>query len=208
MYVQLVGTNVGALYNTLTSMDYLLEHLETRRNQPGSKHFIACLNVGWLKLRKYYQKTDLNPAYIMAVFLNPHYRIRWFEEHWSKDFVKHAEGVIEKQYNAAKRAHNIDAPERASVSPIATRTKELSGFAAFNQPRVKPRVLNELTRYKTAEAPPAGQDPLQWWYLQQGHYPILKHLAFTSLSAPASTAADERLFSIASNSVNKERPHT
>jgi hypothetical protein len=28
-----------------------------------------CLNVGWIKLRKYYQKTDLTPAYIMAVFL-------------------------------------------------------------------------------------------------------------------------------------------
>jgi hypothetical protein len=35
---------------------------------------MAYLNVGWLKLRKYYQKTDLTPLYIMAVFLNPHYR--------------------------------------------------------------------------------------------------------------------------------------
>jgi hypothetical protein len=42
---------------------------------------MACLNVGWKKLRKYYQKTDLNPAYIIAVFLNPHYRQFWFKEH-------------------------------------------------------------------------------------------------------------------------------
>jgi hypothetical protein len=81
MQVQTVGTMAGALHNTLTSMDYLLDHLETRRSQPGSKHFIASLNVGWLKLRKYYQITDLNPSYIMAVFLNPHQRQSWFEDH-------------------------------------------------------------------------------------------------------------------------------
>jgi hypothetical protein len=81
MHVQSVGTTAGALHNTLTSMEYLLHHLETRRRQPGSKHFMASLNVSWLKLRKYYQITDLNPSYIMAVFLNPHYRNVWFEDH-------------------------------------------------------------------------------------------------------------------------------
>ena len=81
MLVQSVGTSAGALHNTLTSMDYLLHYLEERRSQPGSLFFMACLNVGWLKLKKYYEITDLNPAYIMAVFLNPHYRQVWFEEH-------------------------------------------------------------------------------------------------------------------------------
>jgi hypothetical protein len=37
---------------------------------------------------------------------------------------------------------------------------------------------------------------------------VLKHLAFTSLAAPASTAANERLFSITGNVVNEERLHT
>ena len=37
---------------------------------------------------------------------------------------------------------------------------------------------------------------------------MLKHLAFTYLVAPATTAANERLFSIASNMVNEERPRT
>jgi hypothetical protein len=39
------------------------------------------------------------------------------------------------------------------------------------------------------------------------HYPILRHLAFAVLAAPASTAATERLFSMAGNVVNEERPH-
>jgi hypothetical protein len=32
MHVQLVSTQAGALHNTLTSIDYLLTYLETRRN--------------------------------------------------------------------------------------------------------------------------------------------------------------------------------
>jgi hypothetical protein len=46
MHVQSVGTAAGALHNTLSSMDYLLSHLETRRSQPGTRHFMASLNVG------------------------------------------------------------------------------------------------------------------------------------------------------------------
>lgn len=211
MQVQSIGTAAGALHNTLTSMDYLLHHLETRRSQPGSKHFMASLNVGWLKLRKYYQITDLNPSYIMAVFLNPHYRHLWFEDHWEPAFVNFALTIIDQQYAAAKRLYNIDAPERSSTPPQA-RYKELSGFAAYNKKRSYRQSTNttydELTKYKGIADPPDSQDPLDWWISHQEHYPVLKHLAFALLAAPASTAADERLFSIAGNVVNQERPHT
>jgi hypothetical protein len=37
---------------------------------------------------------------------------------------------------------------------------------------------------------------------------MLKQLAFTYLTAPLRSSDDELLFSIASNVVNKERPHT
>jgi hypothetical protein len=39
MLVQSVGTTASALHNTLTSMDYLLHHLEERRSQPGTPFF-------------------------------------------------------------------------------------------------------------------------------------------------------------------------
>ena len=63
-------------------------------------------------------------------------------------------------------------------------------------------------KYRNAVDPPAGQDALDWWRLHQDEYPVLKHLAFTHLAAPSSTATDERLFSFAGNVVNQERPHT
>jgi hypothetical protein len=98
----------------------------------------------------------------------------------------------------------------SSTTPQATRNKALTGFAAYNKrrPRALPTPQDELTKYKNIEDPPDAQDPLDWWRLHQDEYPVLKHLAFTSLAAPASTAADERLFSIAGNVVNEERPHT
>ncbi|KAI6788857.1 hypothetical protein KC343_g6741 [Hortaea werneckii] len=210
MLVQSTNTTGGALHTTLTSMDYLLTHLESRRNQPGSSHFMACLNKGWKKLRKYYEITDLNPSYIMAVFLNPHYRQIWFEDHWTPVFAKHALSIINEQYLVAQRLYNIDAPERSSTSPQAQRAA-LTGFAAFSQKRSRKRSSrssDELTKYMDIQDPPEHQDPLDWWILHQDSYPILRHLAFTLLAAPASTAADERLFSMAGNVVNEQRPHT
>jgi hypothetical protein len=157
-----VGTAAGALHNTLSSMDYLLSHLETRRSQPGTRHFMASLNVGWLKLRKYYQKTDLNPAYVMAVFLNPHFRHEWFEEHWDPIFVTVAKTTVKAQFQVVQRLHNIDAPVRTSTSPDVRRI-ELSSFAAYNNvgSRKKQEPRDELARYESAERLPRGQDPLQ-----------------------------------------------
>lgn len=208
MLVQSVGTTAGALHNTLTSMEYLLTHLETRRMQPGTTHFMACLNLGWKKLIKYYRKTDLSPAYIMAVFLNPHFRQHWFEQHWSSEFVIATMATIKEQYANAQRLYNIDAPVRSSISP-PTRRKEPSSFAAFNKLSSRQRQYeDELARYMHAPEPPEHQDPLDWWLLHQSEYPVLKHLALTLLAAPASTAVDERLFSTAGNVVNEQRPHT
>jgi hypothetical protein len=87
-------------------------------------------------LKKYYAVTDLNPTYILAVFLNPHYRQIWFEEHWAEtpEFVKIAKAIVDKQYAAAKRTYNIDALERSSTSLQAKR-KELKGYAAWNKKR-------------------------------------------------------------------------
>jgi hypothetical protein len=67
MHVQSVGTQAGALHNTLTSMDYLLTHLETRRNQPGSSHFMACLNLGWKKCSECEQRCTLMMTALLTI---------------------------------------------------------------------------------------------------------------------------------------------
>jgi hypothetical protein len=124
--------------------------------------------------------------------------------------VTSAKATIKGEFQAAERLYNVDAPVRTSTSPETRRT-ELSGFDAYNavgSRKERQQLHDELDRYASVEPPAHGQDPLQWWLQNQGQYPVLKHLAFTSLAAPASTAADERLFSITGNVVNEERPHT
>jgi hypothetical protein len=67
----------GALHEVLTSMDYILTTLEAAKNTTtytDAVHFKTSVNLGWQKLDRYYAKTDLNSAYIMVVFLYPHYR--------------------------------------------------------------------------------------------------------------------------------------
>ncbi|KAM0698007.1 hypothetical protein Q7P36_002861 [Cladosporium allicinum] len=117
--------------------------------------------------------------------------------------------TVDQQYAAAKRTYNTDAPERSSTSLQACR-KELSSYAAFNSKRLRraPNPDDELAKYKGITDPPESQDPLDWWILYQDQYPVLKHLAFNLLAAPASTVADERLFSMTGNVVNEQRPHT
>jgi hypothetical protein len=63
-------------------MDYILTKLEAARNAityMPSNHFKAFVNLGWKKLDYYYTLTDNSPVYVMAVFLRPHWRRRWFE---------------------------------------------------------------------------------------------------------------------------------
>jgi hypothetical protein len=145
----------------------------------------------------------------MAVFLNPYYRLSWFHDHWTSAWIKIAKQTIDQQYAEAKRTYNTDAPERSSISPQARR-KDLSGFAAFNQKRSRRPTApqDELTKYNNIPDLPKAQDPLDWWRLHQDEYLVLKHLAFSLLATPASTSVIERIFSMAGNVVNQERPHT
>lgn len=79
---------------------------------------------------------------------------------------------------------------------------------AHNARTTTGRKKEELNLYMDDELADYNEDPLKWWILHKERYPILHQLAFTLLAAPASTAADERVFSTAGNEVNEQRPHT
>jgi hypothetical protein len=197
----------GALHEVLTTMDYLLDHLEeTKQRLSDPKivtHFKASVNLGWKKLDYYYNLTDQTAAYVLAVFLHPHYKFRWFEIKWSSriTWIEQAKGVINTAYNAAKKDHSDDIPTRSPP-------RELSRFEAFTNLDSNTDDDDDLQLYWHEKRAPHTVEQLQWWRDNHHRFPILRHLAFTLLAAPASTAATERLFSCAGNVVNKERPHT
>lgn len=112
--------------------------------------------------------------------------------------------AIHNAYAAAKVQYRDDLPTRASPP-----RKELSAFDAYNHIEDDDEDLNadELQQYWHEKRAPRGTEPLLWWQNNHHRYPILRHLAFAVLAAPASTAATERLFSMAGNVVTEERPH-
>ena len=67
---------------------------------------------------------------------------------------------------------------------------------------------DELARYLREERAPQGTPPLTWWREHHHRFPILRHLAFKVLAAPSSSCAAERMFSMARDVVNDERPNT
>lgn len=94
--------------------------------------------------------------------------------------------------------------------PIRTSPRrELQGIDAYNMVnRGSEQSDDELERYLREESAPTGTEPLGWWKDHQHKYPVLRRLAFTLLAAPASTASVVRLFSMAGNVINQQRPHT
>lgn len=195
------------LYDVLTTMDFVLTHLETAKEQATeveASYYKACVNLGWSKLDQYYARTDLNPAYIMSVFLHPHYKLPWFKAKWDAREYNRALAVINDVYLNAKEKHGRPAP-----APVRLNRAELDDFDAYN--RLSSPYEDEdddLQRFIAEKPAQFGTDPLEWWVANEQYYPVLKHLAFTYLAAPASTATNERLFSIAGNVVNEERPRT
>lgn len=83
----------------------------------------------------------------------------------------------------------------------------MSEFDAYNNFDGDER-LDELAMHSQEPPAPKNTDPLAWWISNHERSPMLRHLAFDLLAAPASTDAGERLFSQAGRVVNKERPHT
>jgi len=206
--VQNKGTKEGALHDVLTSMDYCLTQLEDAKKKLTKTSTITwrtSVNLGWQKLDQYYHMTDDNPAYTIAIVLHPCMKFKWFEKHWD-----HKGGSFKKAKDMIIAAYEKQKVKYSHLVPVRTTPKrDLKGIDAYNEvDNGDKHNDDELQRWLRDERPPTGTDPLQWWKEHQHDYPILKNLAFTLLAAPASTATDERLFSMAGNVVNEKRPHT
>jgi hypothetical protein len=64
---------------------------------------------------------------------------------------------------------------------------------------------DELAGYLSEGRAPQSTRLITWWREHHHMFPILRHLAFEVLSAPASSCADARMFSMAGDFVKDER---
>jgi len=201
----------GALYESLQSMEYLLNTLEDykrRLKHEQNSHFKAMINLGWKKLNKYYTLSDQTAAYRAAILLHLYHKRDWFEDNWSEhhtEWIKAADEAIKAAYRTYKSRHSNEA---LATTTTAVAIDNLTDFERFNLKRRQDRVLDDLERYLREDTAPHGTDPLQWWRDNHHRFPVLRYMAFDLLAAPASSAADERRFSSAGHVLNKERWNT
>ena len=86
--------------------------------------------------------------------------------------------------------------------------KELSDFAKYNLIENDTFKSDELERYFYEERTPTYTNLLEWLRANEHRYPILRHMAFDHLAAPANGTADEREFSMAGSVLDEEHWHT
>jgi hypothetical protein len=194
----------GALWQSLSILDWLLSTIEGRKRTLPRNHFGACVNLGWKKLDKYYALSDATPAYRLAIFLHPCFKRRWFERHWmgKASWLESADEVMNRAWQDAKRRW----PNEVTVP--SPKQQEMDAFDAYNHDIDDDTDNDELARYLREERAPQGTRPLTWWREYHHRFPLLRHLAFEVLAAPSSSCADERIFSMAGDVVNDERPNT
>lgn len=236
--VQSNGDYYGSLWQTLTSIEWLLSELETKNAEQEflpNTHFKACIKLGWKKLNKYYALTDRTPAYIASVALHPHFKMRFFNQHWQGMVVEEKKGSKTRPKNGKKakakdkRADDLW-PDRARNQlqliydeykrKYAHETTATTQIAAYSDTLRQPSryekwlwmdsepVADDLERYLSEAPAPAGTNCLSWWIANHHRFPVLRHLAFDLLAAPSSSSAAERRFSEAGHVLDEEHWHT
>jgi hypothetical protein len=82
----------GAIFDVLPCMDFLLQQLETAKEQHMHSPVLAsCINLAWSKLNKYYEATDDSSIYATAVMLDPRLKCQYFDRNWKKSWIEKAE---------------------------------------------------------------------------------------------------------------------
>ncbi|KAM0708529.1 hypothetical protein Q7P35_005181 [Cladosporium inversicolor] len=185
----------------------LLSKFEDLKRQPLSLYFLACINLGWKKLNKYYELSDASPAYRLSVFLHLSHKMAWFERNWGerRDWIRAVEETICTSWGDCKRRwpNDVQSPRL----PVGERShEELDEFERFMDPQ-EDLEMDDLTRWRR-EPCVRTKEPLQWWRDNHHRFPVLRHLAFEIFACPASSAADERVFSLAGNVLNDARHNT
>jgi hypothetical protein len=75
-------------------MDYILELFETKKVEFKDDPVLGpCINSGWSKLVKYYEKTSDSPAYVAALVLNPAYKWEYIDKNWEQKLDTRSEGI-------------------------------------------------------------------------------------------------------------------
>lgn len=212
----------GALWEVLPMMDYILEHLESTAKELQYKpdsYFKTAVDFGHLKMRSYYSRTDLTPAYRAAVVLHPALKFEYFEEKWAenKAWIEDCKTTVKAYWVDYMQQRRIAAvaEEQAATSkstpqlttPEDSEEEKLSPFGRFLQlAGAKERKLeDEFERYCALKPDVEVRNPIKWWFDHREEYPNLCVLALELHSCPGMSSECERIFSDTGRMVTPDR---
>jgi hypothetical protein len=115
-------SSTSTLDDVLPAMDYILELFETKKVEFKDDPVLGpCINSGWSKLVKYYEKTSDSPAYVAALVLNPAYKWEYIDKNWEQNWIQGARESVAGLWKAKYRPstthiNQIDTPGSTKVS--------------------------------------------------------------------------------------------
>jgi hypothetical protein len=159
------------------------------------------MNLSWKKLNKYYKLRDAFSFCRLSMSLNPSHKKAWFERNCDerRDWLRAVKEMIRTAWSDCKRRwpNDVQSPRL----PLGRRPhEEHDEFERSKEPQ-EDLETNDLARWQR-EPCVRAREPLQWWRDNHHLSPVLRHLAFEIFACPASSAADERVFSLAGNMLN------
>jgi len=164
--------------------------------------------MGWIQLRKYYEKTDECPAYATGLLLHPAYRAKYINTHWLEEWRPSA---FESARTIWAEYKDRPIPSR-SQSRQGTTDKPLTKFERLRRglevaEDADDADEDELERFICGTATKISVTPLQWWTRdeQRTEYPRLHQMAIDILSIPPLSDKIEGAFSGARRAIPWER---
>lgn len=207
--------NNGCIANILPEMDELIKILKNAKNTPRyhSRHISLMLSNAPRILSSYYKKTEVCPAYIVAVLLNPGMKIEYFKVQWNHppDAINLAKSIVNNMWvNTYKGKYpastvltqqDIGFPEAGSGttnSSTQQRHKFQTSFQCKCQVLIESKEIDKLAQYLQE---PISQDTdldlIEYWskMLDIRRMRDLAQMALEILSIPVMSAEPERIFS-------------
>ena len=110
------STQSGSSWRYDSPLDKFKQLKERYGYEPRS-HFKPCVNLRWNKLDKYYCLSDDTFENRIAIFLHPHLKMAWFENHWRcRPACNAAKDAIDTAYALAKARWPLSAQEAVSLN--------------------------------------------------------------------------------------------
>ncbi|OWT42267.1 restless-like transposase [Pochonia chlamydosporia 170] len=206
-----VEETFGSMTDVLEAFEFLLGKLEEAKalihQYPEPEQFGFNINLGWMKLDKYYHTLKDSPVYYAAAALHPAVRWTYFKDIWSQDhpdWIQEAKSLVQTLWDTEC---NLEVRTTPNEGPVVKKRKtKLSSFDKYREAHrggQSPRPLSmissvdEYSRWQSDVSIADGDvtNPVQYWISKQSEYPRLSRMALDVMTVPAMSAECERLFS-------------